>query len=545
MNTRLEIRVHGAFAARWQDGGALSIRSAKQKALLAVLATAANGRHTRAWLQDLLWSRADAEHGRASLRRCLSDLRAVFGPAFDDCFEVTNSDVALRQGRVALVGDRRDGQFLEGLDIREDGFEDWLREKRQGGPLPGAPVLRPAHEGIMPRVAILPFLSPGGVEDAAYFSDLLALEVSRALSRSQFIDVISHLSSRSVAGGPVDLDLVQRALGVDYVLHGSLRGDARRFLVDADLYDARRGRLLSTLRSEDSPAAVLAGESRVAHDLANHIGHRILSASAELARTQPLPNVETHALLMSAIALMHRQTRGAFDTARRQFEELISRAPGRPEGYAWISKWHILAVSQGWSEDAAADTEAASQMVDRALQIDPRNSFALAVDGMVQADLAHDHETSRGRFEAAEALEPSNALAAILRSRLHSFVGESAAAVRYADRALALSPLDPHSYFFDTLAATAYVTDGLYEKALGVIDRSLDANAHHVSALRVRTVALAKMGREAEAAASMRALRALDPTLTVQTYLARHPAAAYPTGRDWAETLSSAGLPRH
>ena len=544
MTRYIGIRLFGAFVAHWHNGQQLEIRGAKQKALLAVLATAANGRHTRAWLQDLLWSRSGAEHGRASLRRCLSDLRSVFDDEFDELFDVTNSDIAIRQDRVRIIGDTRDGDFLEGLDIQEDGFEDWLRQKRNNSSGPTAAITRPDHEGIKPRIAILPFLSPASAPDAQYFSDLLALEISRALSRSQFIDVISHLSSRSMAGSTIDMEGVQRSLGVDYVLYGSLRGDANRFLVDADLFDARRGRLLSTIRSEDSIASVLSGESGAAYDMANHVGHRILSASAELARTKPLPNVETHALLMSAIALMHRQTRDAFETARKQFEELIARAPGSPEGYAWFAKWRILSVSQGWSADAAEATSAASRLVDKALQIDPRNSFALAIDGMVQADLTHDHATASSRFEAAEALEPSNTLAAILRSRLHSFFGEGESAVHYAERALALSPLDPHSYFYDTLAATAYVTDGKYEKGLNVIERSLDANAHHASALRVKAVALAKMGREAQAADTVKALLALSPGLTVAKYLQSHPAAAYQTGKDWAEALAAAGLPK-
>ncbi|MFN3259443.1 MAG: hypothetical protein ACE37J_02680 [Pikeienuella sp.] len=508
-----------------------------------MLATAANGRHTRTWLQDLLWSRSGSELGRASLRRCLSDLRAVIGGGFDELFEVTNSDIALRPERIRIVGDPRDGDFLEGIDIQEEGFEDWLRQKRRGGPIPPAISVAREQEGIKPRVAILPFLCHYGATDAAYFADLLALEISRALSRSHFIDVISHLSCRSLAGSAVDLAVVQRSLGVDYVLYGSLRGDAQRFSVDADLFDARRGKLLSTLRHDDGVAAVLSGESRAAFDMANHVGHRILSASVELARTRPLPNVETHALLMSAIALMHRHTKDAFDDARRRFEELIARAPGSPEGYAWFAKWRILAVSQGWSADAAADTAAASKLVDRALEIDPRNSFALAVDGMVQADLARDYATASSRFEAAEALEPSNTLAAILRSRLHSFRGEGPLAVRYAERALALSPLDPHAYFYDTLAATAYVTDGQYEQGLAVVERSLKANAHHASALRVKAVALAKMGQEAEALMAVGALLRLDPDLTVQKYLRNHPAAAFQIGRDWAETLSSVGLP--
>ena len=49
-----------------------------------MLATAPEGTRTRAWLQDMLWGRSGHEHGRASLRRALTDLRGLFGEDFNE-----------------------------------------------------------------------------------------------------------------------------------------------------------------------------------------------------------------------------------------------------------------------------------------------------------------------------------------------------------------------------------------------------------------------------------------------------------------------------
>ena len=105
--------------------------SAKQCAMLALLATAPNGKRTRPWLQDTLWSLSGPDLGRASLRRALSDLRQRLGDVFAEIFEVTNDAIRLRLDRIEVIGTPADGAFLEGIDIPEEGFEDWLTQQRQ------------------------------------------------------------------------------------------------------------------------------------------------------------------------------------------------------------------------------------------------------------------------------------------------------------------------------------------------------------------------------------------------------------------------------
>lgn len=120
MTERLCLRIHGAFCLRRPDGTEIEIRSAKQRALLAMLAIAPEGRCTRAWLQDTLWRRAGPAHGRASLRHALSSLRQLLGPEFDRCFAVTRQEIRLKPGTLELVG-LGDGPVLGGLDIAEAG----------------------------------------------------------------------------------------------------------------------------------------------------------------------------------------------------------------------------------------------------------------------------------------------------------------------------------------------------------------------------------------------------------------------------------------
>jgi hypothetical protein len=61
--------------------------------------------------------------------------------------------------------------------------------------------------------------------------------------------------------------------------------------------------------------------------------------------------------------------------------------------------------------------------------------------------------------------------------------------------------------------------------------------------LRVATIAAWRVGLHAEARASAQLLLEHEPSLTIDRYLKRSPAAPFDTGKDWADALRQAGIP--
>jgi tetratricopeptide (TPR) repeat protein len=122
-------------------------------------------------------------------------------------------------------------------------------------------------------------------------------------------------------------------------------------------------------------------------------------------------------------------------------------------------------------------------------------------------------------------------------------MGDGKRAVDCTQRALSLSPIDPHRYFYDSLAATACNAAHQYEYGLKLAQRSLRANRTHTSTLRTMAVAQWQLGLEEDARETVQELLRLEPTLTVSRFLQRSPAAPYQTGREWSHALRQAGLP--
>ena len=541
---KVHLRIFGPFAAAWEDGTEIYIRSAKLRALIVLLAVAPDGRRTRSWLQDMLWSLSGTDLGRASLRRGLSDLRRVFGASFDILFHVTNAEIRLRQEHYEIVGKESDGPLLEGIDVSSPSFQSWLDEQRRGAlPVTVRASQIAVSERIRPSVAILPLGTMNGDAAHRHFGDILAQEITRTLSRSHFLDIISHLSSRNLNLRVLDLAAIRHFLGCDYVVSGTFRLSGDRFRIDADLIDTESGHICWTREFEGEAAQFFAGQSDAVIDCASTIAHSILTRSVALATSRPLPDVDSHALFMSGVALMHRQSLASFARARSCIEEVISRVPNESVLHAWLGKWYVLSVQQGWSVDLSKDSRAAADCTRRALDLDPGCSFSLAVDGFVHNNLLKQYDEAFSRLKMAIEIDPNNGLGWLLKGTLHAFMDEGAEGVACTRRALRLSPMDPHSYFYDSLSAAAALSNGDFEDALMLAERSLKANRRHTSTLRAKTVALHGLGRMIEARATAQELLQLEPSLTIKNYLAKHPAASFRVGRAWADALRDAGVP--
>lgn len=103
-----------------------------------MLATSRSGERSRRWLQEHIWGSRERSNAQASLRRELSNLRALLGGIEPPLLVSTHDTVSLDLSRVVI--DVRDpriladvlDEFLEGIDIEgEESFEEWLREERQ------------------------------------------------------------------------------------------------------------------------------------------------------------------------------------------------------------------------------------------------------------------------------------------------------------------------------------------------------------------------------------------------------------------------------
>lgn len=132
------IRLMGQFQVQDATRRDYTPRSAKARAILALLCQTPGHCRPRRWLEARLWSDRGAEQASGSLRQALTELRKTLGPLADHLHSdrdqvmlkdfVTDLDEDPEAARRALIHGR---EFLEGIDILDAAFREWLTEERQ------------------------------------------------------------------------------------------------------------------------------------------------------------------------------------------------------------------------------------------------------------------------------------------------------------------------------------------------------------------------------------------------------------------------------
>ncbi|MCA3643636.1 MAG: hypothetical protein IOC63_17640 [Methylobacterium sp.] len=539
----ITIQLHGACMIRGLAPHAFEISGAKHKAIFALLATAPGGRRSRALLQETLWGVTDYEAGRQNLRRALADIKEVMGPAFAETITATVTELALDLDRVEFRGGPEQGAFLEGIEVRTPAFLRWLEEKRRPAAVPrpadAAPV-KPAE--MLPTVAIIPFCALSGSPELAVLGDWLAQEMSRGLSRSHLMSVISHLSTRRLAGASIDMTDVSTKLGAAYCVTGGLRPDGDRFVLDADLVDCASGRLIWTRQWAMPAAQPFEAGLQLVEGLVETVGRTVTQEAIQAVAGLAPELIEDHRLVVAGVGLMNRSALRDFARSRALLEEAANRAPHRAEIHAWLGKWYVLSVFNNWSTDVAADTQRTLDCTARALDLAPTNSFCLTMDGFAQNNLRKRLDIAGQRYQLALQHNPSEALSWLLQGALQAFQDDGSGAVQAVARARRLSPIDPFGYFYDTLSASAHLAAEDYERALTFADCSLASNEWHTSTLRTKITALHFLGRGEEAQKTAKLLMSRQPSFTLDGYRSTHPAADFTIGKRVIAALQASGI---
>lgn len=401
-----------------------------------------------------------------------------------------------------------DIEDLGDCDVR--GLPDPLRAYRVGLAGQQPKVDAAIVDGLAPSIAVVPFASRNAATDQGVIGEILAEEVIRRLSQSAGLKVVSRLSTTAFSGRAASLHEIRSHLGADYVLSGAYRAGGTRLKLDVELAEARTGRVLWSESLDDDLAGIVSGEQELIGRLVAAVGAVVTAREVPHARPQPLPTLKAYMLMMRAVSLMHRLSRPDFEDSHRLLQALIDRGVRHPLPIAWLGYWHVLRVQQGWSDDPQRDTRLASEYTRRALGMDPDNSLALAINGFVHVNLLKQLDVAQESYERALSANPSNAFAWLLKGTLHALKGEGEQAVDHAERALSLSPLDPHRYFYESLAAIAAVAAGHYRRALELAQRSLRANRKHSTTWRSLTVAQWQLGRFDDARQSVQELLKLQ-----------------------------------
>ena len=398
-------------------------------------------------------------------------------------------------------------------------------------------------DGLRPSIAVLPFDSLVTADPDDMLGEALADGVITCLSGCAELRVISGLSSRRLKRCGLTADNTAVCLASAFLLTGSYRLVAGRISLNVQVQDAHRGTVIHSMHLDAGLQEAFDPIDPLGDRIGREVVQTLFSYALEQSKTRTLLELENYSLLMAAIGLMHRAAPKEFERARAMLDHLATRDGCSGIASAWLAKWHVLRVVQGWSFDASEDSQLALDHVGRSLEEDSRDALALSIGGLVYAYLRKDLSTAGQLYEAAIDANPSEPLAWLFTATRHAYLGEGPQAEAAGEQALRLSPIDPLKYFFDSLAATAALANFNWERSIALSERSIKANRTHASTWRTLAFALVRLNRIDEARVAVQRLLAIEPGFTASRFKERFPGRDGPMAQPWANALMVAGLP--
>jgi len=394
----------------------------------------------------------------------------------------------------------------------------------------------------MPSIAVLPFQNLSGDPEQEYFADGVVEEIITALTRFRNLFVIARNSSFTYKGRTVDVKQVGRELGVRYVLEGSVRKAANKLRISGQLIDSSTGTHLWADHFDGSLGDIFDLQDHVTASVVGAIAPKLEQAEIERAKRKPTESLDAYDFYLRGIASVHQWTKEGFSEGLRLFYRAIELDPDFASAYGMAVRCYARRKVAGWMTDRVRETAETERLARRAAEVGKDDAVALCLGGFGLAYVVGDFAGGVAMIDRALVLNPNLAVAWSWSGHVRTFRGEPDVAISHQDRAMRLSPLDPHMFSMQLGTAFAHFFAGRYDEASSWAQRSLREQADHFPALRILAASSALAGRLEDAHAAIVRHLQLDPAFRISDLEDRSPFRGQELAK-LANGLRKAGLP--
>ena len=330
-------------------------------------------------------------------------------------------------------------------------------------------VLRPREKqtAAIHTIAVLPF------------KPLVASERDEALELGMAETLITRISSiRGVTVRPLsevrpygrleqDPIAAGRKLGVDAVLDGSIHNAANNVRVTVRLLRVSDSRQLWSGQFDTPFADIFSVHDAISTNLVDELSIKLTEEERNRLRKPETRNPKAYRAYLLGTLYVGRLRRDSMLKGIDFFEQAIALDPQYARAYASMAGAYstfILAADSLPGSSAVAARAAAT----RAIALDPAMASAHAVLAQEKFVYEWDWKGAEAEYRRAVALEPANPRVHLLYALLLSNTGRHTEAMRHADEALRLSPVD----------VMVNTQRGDFLRAAGQVDAAIAAQKH-------------------------------------------------------------------
>ena len=254
-------------------------------------------------------------------------------------------------------------------------------------------------------------------------------------------------------------------------------------------------------------------------------------------------NFNAYDLTLCGLSHMNKLTPEDTATALDYFSRAIDADRGYARAYAmasWCYRRKVQTKGMILSEQEKAE---AIRLARTALQIDNTDPFILWQVGATLVRMDRDYESACSLIDRSIATNPNSCRALNISALVNLIAGNPRDAIKRAERAMQLSPLDTSMWMAFSHLATAHVQLGNYEEAVVWARRSVQLHGNSLPAHLALIASLAQTERQQQAETAAAELLEMEPELTVAGVRQRFPVDRYQNLEGFLGGLAKAGLP--
>jgi TolB-like protein/Flp pilus assembly protein TadD len=355
---------------------------------------------------------------------------------------------------------------------RFGGFTHKIADTPVAVTVPAVQSTLPAATVISEKsVAVLPFVDMSEKKDQEYFSDGMSEELINLLTNIPDLQVPSRTSAFYFKGKSATVSEIARALGVAYVLEGSVRQSGKTLRVTAQLVRAGNGYHVWS-QTFDRP---LGDVFKVQDEVASAVVKALKVSLMAGVRPNEVgtKNVEAYELYLQARSIyLHGSTAADFENVVKYLRQALNLDD------SFARAWANLAGAYGSLTDLGAidpqiGREKARDAAKRAIAADPNLAYGHLSLAIVLLYYDLDFRNGYLQMQQALSLDPSDGLALSMAALQAASRGQFEEAISLAQRGVESDPVHPYRYF--DLSQVLYHA-GKYEDALAAIHKQSDLN---------------------------------------------------------------------
>jgi len=333
-------------------------------------------------------------------------------------------------------------------------------------------------------LAVLPFENFTGDPGQEYFSDGLTEEMISQLGDLDpvHLRVIARTSVMQYKHAQASIPQIGKNLGVQYVIEGSVRRDAERVRITAQLIQVKDQSHLWAREYDRDLGHLLQLQEEIAREVANEIEVSLGSRQPIRAPLAGPPaganSYEAYDLYLKGRYFWNKRTGDGFRQAAEYFQQAIDKDANYGRAYAGLadtfslmSTWYL-----GPQNELMPKARAAAL---RALELDDTLAEAHSSLALIKENYEYDWAGAEKEFRRAIQLDPQYATAHQWYAEFLCWQGRFDEALGESERARQLDPLSP---IIGNDRATILYHSRQYESALqqarSVLE--LDPNNDHV-----------------------------------------------------------------